>query len=157
MISARRFSVGILLVVVSLSIGGPSLGQDPFDPVVEQLHEKVSQFLEGISHGSAAKAFELFLTGSPLSKKTADREALVKSTAELPDLFGEYRSFERISAKRIGKDLVLMKYLYKCETFPVVWYFTFYRTPSTGDAPTEGNPWRLITVRFDTELELLAF
>ncbi len=160
MISARRFLVGILLVVISLSIGGRSLGQDPVDPVVEQLHEKVSQFLEGISHGSGSsgsKAFEIFLAGSPLSKKTADREALIKSTAELTVRFGDYRSFEQISAKRIGKDLVLMKYLYKCETFPVVWYFTFYRAPSRGERSADTtDSWRVIIVRFDTELELLA-
>ena len=111
----------------------------------------------GISHGSAQKkAFEEFLIGSPLLKKTADRESLLKKTSELTGLFGEYRAFERISAKRIGNDLVLMKYLYKCEDFPVVWYFTFYRTqaPSTSETPPAKGPWRVIAVRFDTELEL---
>ena len=157
MFSKRRLSVGLLAVAACLMSGQTSLGQKTVDPVVEPLHEKVSLFLEGISHGSAPNAFEKFLIGSPLSKKTADREALIKKAGELTGLFGEYRAFEPISAKRIGDDLVLMKYLYKCETFPVVWYFTFYRTPPRGERPADiADSWRAIIVRFDTELELLG-
>jgi hypothetical protein len=158
MFSKRRLSVGLLVVAACLTSGRRSSGQDAVDPVVEPLRKKVSVFLEGVSLGSASKAFDDFLIGSPLSKKTADREALIKKTGELTGLFGEYRAFEPISAKRIGNDLVLMKYLYKCETFPVVWYFTFYRTPPRGERPVDtGDSWRVIVVRFDTELELLGF
>jgi hypothetical protein len=157
MYSKRRFSVGLLVVVACSISGRASSGQEPVDPVLEQLHESVSRFLEGISHGYAPKAFEDFLIRGPLWKKAADREALIKKTGELTERFGEYREFERISAKRIGKDLVLMKYLYKCETFPVVWYFTFYRTPPRGERSADtGAPWRVIVIRFDTELELLG-
>jgi hypothetical protein len=157
MFSKRRLSVGILTVAACLMSGQISWGQETVDPVVEQLHEKVSLFLESISHGSALNAFEKFLIGSPLLKKTADSRALVKKTGEFTGLYGEYRAFERISAKRIGNDLVLMKYLYKCETFPVVWYFTFYRTPPRGERPADTvGSWRAIIVRFDTELELLG-
>ena len=158
MLSKRWLSVGLLAVAFCLLSGRTSPGQETEDPVIVQLHEKVSRFLDGISHGLAQKkAFEEFLIGSPLLKKTADRESLLKKTSELPGLFGEYWTFERISAKRIGNDLVLMKYLYKCETFPVVWYFTFYRTPRRGERPADtGDTWRVIIVRFDTELELLG-
>ena len=55
-----------------------------------------------------------------------------------------------------NESLILMKYLYKCEDFPVVFYFTFYRKPERGDLPAEKNDWRVIIVRFDTELELLG-
>ena len=161
MYSKRRLSVGLLVVAACCLMGGQTSSgqQDAVDPVVEPLHEKVSLFFEGFSHGPASNAFETFLIGSPLLKKTADREALVKRASELTGLFGEFREFERISAKRIGNDLVLMKYLYKCETFPVVWYFTFYRTPRRGgERPADtGDSWRVIIVRFDTELELLGF
>ena len=158
MFSKRRLSVGLIVVAACLVGGQVSSGQETVDPIIERLNEKVSRFLEGISHGTAQKAFEDFLIGSPLSKKTADREALVKKASELDGLFGKYRAFEPISAKRIGDDLVLMKYLYKCETFPVVWYFTFYRTSPRGERPADtGESWRVIIVRFDTELELLGF
>jgi hypothetical protein len=55
----------------------------------------------------------------------------------------------------IGRDLVLLRYLYKGENFPVVWYFTFYRTTAAGE--TGPGTWRTIAVRFDTDLELLGF
>jgi hypothetical protein len=156
MSSKHRLLVGILTVAVCLTVGQISSGQENVDPVVGQLHAKVSLFLEGISHGSALKAFQEFLVLSPLSRKTADRDALIKRTGELTELYGDYRAFEQISAKRIGADLVLMKYLYKCEDFPVVWYFTFYRTPSRDRPGDTVDAWRAIIVRFDTELELLG-
>ena len=157
MFPKRRLSVGLLAIAACLVSGQSSSGQEKVDPVVESLDGKVSLFLEGISHGTAKKAFDDFLIGSPLSKKTADREALIESTSKLTEQFGEYRAFKLISAKRIGNDLVLMKYLYKCETFPVVWYFTFYRTPPRGERPADtADSWRAIIVRFDTELELLG-
>ena len=156
MFSKRRLSVGLLAIAACLMSGQSSWGQDPVDPVVEALHDKVSLLFEGISHGPAANAFKEFLKGSPLSKKTADHEALIKSTDALPEHFGEYRTYEPISSKRIGKNLVLMKYLYECETFPVVWYFAFYRTTSRGERPADASDWRAIIVRFDTELELLG-
>ena len=157
MFSKHRLSLGLLAVAACLLSGQTSSGQETVDPVIVPLHDKVSLFLEGISHGSVPNAFEKLLIGSPLSKKTADREALVKRTSELTGLYGEYRAFESISAKRIGNNLVLMKYLYECETFPVVWYFTFYRTPPRGERPPDTvDLWRVIIVRFDTELELLG-
>ena len=83
--------------------------------------------------------------------------ALIAKTDQLHELYGPYRGFEAIAARRAGKDLVFLRYLYKCENFPVVFYFTFYRTPR-GEPPTEtSNSWRVIIVRFDTELELLAW
>ena len=157
MFSKLGLSVGLLAVASCLMSGQTSWGQEKVDPVVAELHEKVSLFLEGVSHGPVQKAFDVFLTGSPLSKKTADRAALIEKTGKLTDLYGDFRDYEPISAKQIGTDLVLMKYLYKCETFPVVWYFTFYRAPRRGERPADTvDSWRVIIVRFDTELELLG-
>jgi len=120
----------------------------------------VSLFLEGVSSGSSGSigaAYGDLLVGSPLSKETKAVDALVQQTARIKQLYGEYRAFERVSQKRVGTDLVLLKYLYKCENFPIVWHFAFYRTPSRADLKTEtGDGWRVIMVRFDTELELLG-
>ena len=86
--------------------------------------------------------------------KTAAVEALIKKTDALTATFGDYRGSERIFAKSIGKDLVLLKYLYKCEHYPIVWHFTYYRTAQTAEPTT--SKWIVIAVRFDTDLELLA-
>jgi hypothetical protein len=149
-----------LCTAVCLVAAVPATAQEPVattDPALVALEGRVSRFLEGVSMGQTQTAYQELLAGSQLLKQDEALKVLTEKTNELETKYGRYRAFERIDAKRVGADLVLMKYLYKCEDFPVVWYFTFYRTPSTADAPAEGNPWRLITVRFDTELELLAF
>jgi len=51
---------------------------------------------------------------------------------------------------------VFLRYLYKCEDFPVVWTFGFYRPISRPDTPPDETAWRVILVRFDTEVEQLA-
>lgn len=72
--------------------------------------------------------------------------------------YGEYRTFERIATKRVGSDLALLKSLYKCEHFPVVWYFTFYRTPQRIEgAAGSAGAWRVVIVRFDADVERLAW
>jgi hypothetical protein len=124
---------------------------------VEKLAGRVSLFLEGVSHGDTQPAYEELLRGSQLITQTEAVEELVQKTSRIEELYGEYREFEQVDAKPIGKDLVLMRYLYKCESFPVVWYFTFYRTPARGESAAENGSWRIIAVRFDTRLEQLAF
>ncbi|MHC4403400.1 MAG: hypothetical protein ACYTG0_27390 [Planctomycetota bacterium] len=154
----KSIPVGLLALSVWLWVARVSPGQDPPDPDVLALQERISQFLEGVSASpsNTKAAYDDLLENSPLAKRAKEElPALIEKTNELEDHFGRYHEFEPIGAKRVGKDLVLLKYLYKCEDFPVVWYFTFYRTPRA-DIPPEQNDWRAIVVRFDTELELLG-
>ena len=157
MIRKAWVAAWLLLVVAGTWGGRVAWAQETPDPVINALDARVSQFLEGVSLGTAQQACQELLAGSQLLKQTKAVEALVQRTNELKGKYGEYRAFERIAAKRVGSDLVLLRYLYKCENFPVVWYFSFYRTPPRGDIPAENsNHWRAITVRFDTQLELLG-
>ncbi len=145
----------LLLVPVagrhSLAQGAPA----EIDETIRALEEKVADFLEGVSGGQTQNAYTELLAGSELLKQTEALAELVKQTGELDGKYGRYKGFERIAARRVGKDLVLMRYLYKCQNFPVVWYFAFYRTDSEG--PAENADWRAVIVRFDTNLELLGF
>ena len=155
----RTFAMG--LAVLSLALAGPAAsGQEPAtpaDPVLVDLDARISQFLEGVSMGQAQTAYQELLAGSQLLRQSDALKGLIEKTNELEEKYGRYRAFEKVAAKRVGGDLVMLKYLYKCEDFPVVWYFTFYRTPDGGAAAADTDTWRVITVRFDTELELLAF
>jgi len=156
MVLRNRVAVGLSALLACALATGVASGQAPSDPDVQGLEARANQFLEGVSLGSTQSAYQELAVGSLLLKQTKEVEALIKKTDQLKERYGPYREFERIAARRVGKDLVLLKYLYKCENFPVVFYFTFYRTPRT-DTPTEAsNTWRLIIVRFDTELELLG-
>jgi hypothetical protein len=153
--ACRWTTAGLLAVALGFSATVNASAQETLDPVIETLGAKASQFLDGVGRGSTQTAFRDLLEGSPLARRTEAVTSLVEQASKLKDRFGEYRASERIMAKRIGADVVLMRYLYKCDDFPVVWYFTFYRSPARGETEP-GNGWRVITVRFDTELELLG-
>ena len=153
-------NIQIAVCMAALGLWGSGVwaapAQDPPDPVLDALTARVRQFLEGVSLGATQTAYQELLAGSPLAKQAEAVKALVAKTDLLEEQYGKYREFELIASRRVGKDLVLLTYLYKCEQSPVVFYFTFYRTPRS-DGPTESsNNWRVITVRFDAELELLA-
>ena len=125
------------------------------DSVLSTLDARVAQFLEGVSLGQSHSAFADLLSGSQLLKQSDALKDLVVRTDDLEVKYGKYRAFEQVSAKRIGSDLVLMRYLYKCENFPVVWHFTFYRTPGAGETGSKAGTWRVVAVRFNTDLEQL--
>lgn len=57
--------------------------------------------------------------------------------------------------KSVGKDVVLLKYLYKCEKFPVVWYVAYYRD-FTRAVTASDDRWVVISIRFDTQVEALG-
>lgn len=157
-----RKATYLLTSLVLLAAGRSSLAQEVTaqpDSDMVALDDKIKQFLEGVSAGQAADAYGELLASSHLKKKEKETalNGLITKTVELEEKYGEYRGFEKVAAKRIGRDLMLFRYLYKCESFPVVWYFTFYRTPSPGETPPENGTWRVIAVRFDTRLELLWF
>jgi hypothetical protein len=133
------------------------LAQEAPDPVEELLAARVSLFLETVSRSETQSAYDELLRGSHLITQTEACEALIEKTGRIEAAYGKYREFEAVDTRRIGDDLVLMRYLYKCESFPLVWYFTFYRTPARGESAADSDTWRVITVRFDTRLERLAY
>jgi hypothetical protein len=155
----RLLGLGLLTVSMLFGVVHPAPGQErpaAKDPTLAVLEARASQFLEGVSLSQSQTACQELLAGSPLLKQTEALKSLVEKTKELEKKYGHYRAFEQIAAKHVGSDLVVLKYLYKCEQLPVVWYFTFYRTSAPGEAPPEKDAWRVITVRLDTELEALA-
>ena len=158
MIVNKWLTIALTVGLLCLATHRIASAQEPADPDLEMLRSRVGNFFEAVSVGGRTQAaYQELLVGSPLLKQAKQVDALVTQTDQLHERFGPYRDFEPIAARRVGKDLVLLRYLYKCEHFPVVFYFTFYRTPR-GEPPTEtSNNWRVIIVRFDTELELLAW
>lgn len=154
MICSIRRGALVFAFLVGVLGAGVSAAQETSDSV-KRLQARVNLFLEGVSRGNTQDAYEELLRGSQLLKQTEALDALIEKTGRLDEDFGQYREFEPVDSKQVGRDLVLLRYLYKCENFPVVWYFTFYRPPAPGEVNQETDNWRVIIVRFDTELELL--
>ena len=131
--------------------------------VVAILHEKVDSFFKNLAGGGPTQitavtpdeAFDALLVGSPLIDPR-QRQSLVDRTSQFDDKYGRFISSERIAAKRVGQHVVVLKYLYKAENFPVVWTFTYYRNFKLLDRTVETENWIVIAVRFDTRLDLLG-
>jgi hypothetical protein len=151
-------TVTFCLVGLIVVLGRSAQGQDPpvaTDPVIARLDANVSAFFDELKLNTK-KAFDILLTDSKrLRLQTKAMETLVERTRKIPEKYGTPHGTERIATHRIGKDVVILKYLYKCENHPVVWYFTYYRD-QTSDAEATQVKWQVIAVRFDTDLGLLA-
>jgi hypothetical protein len=151
-----RLALGGWLLCFGLVGAGPApAAQEPAeqtDPELAALEGRVEQFFEGLGAGQAA--FQELLAGSRLLDQTEALGRLVEGAGGLTGKYGRYVGAEQVGAKRIGADLVTMRYLYKCEELPVVWYFVFYRTPSSTEG-TAAGVWRVVGVRFDTDLDAL--
>lgn len=136
-----------------------SFGQEtgaPRDPVLTSLGDRVSLFFESFSLEKTPEAFQELLAGSALLGREDDLRQLVAQTAQLPTKYGRYRGTEQIGARRVGQDLVLLRYLGKHDQCPVVWTFVFYRPPPpAGTTPAEPEAWRIVSIDFHTEWERL--
>jgi len=151
--TAKIWGVAALLTFVA---GAPmGIGQDVSDPEIQSLQARARKFLDALARGDAQTAYPELLTGSPLRAQTKAIDDLIERTRQLEGRYGKHLESEPIAPQRLGKDLALIRFLYKCEEYPVVFYFTFYRPPHR-ELPSDDDAWRVISVRFDSEIELLA-
>ena len=125
------------------------------DPLIDSLDFKVTQFFDAVILKEVESGLNDLLAGSQLLKQKEQISTLISKTHDLEKRFGTFKNYERVGARRVGQDLVLLRYLYKCEQFPVVWYVTYYRDFNRGD-PDDADNWRVIAIRFDTDLEVLG-
>ena len=112
---------------------------------VARLEETISQFFDRMSFGEVDDAFNDLLAGSLIQQQAAARRDLIEKASSLETQFGTAEGFEQITRRRIGTDVVRLTYLYKCERYPIVWRFVYYRLGTS-------ERWKLIAVRFDTDL-----
>lgn len=151
----RILVAGILVGVTTAVTPDLASAQQP-DTVIESLQNQVDVFFETIkSGGNVNKAYAALLPATGLGSEE-DRATLEKETSELEQTYGTYRGFERVYVKRVGSDLVFLKYLYKCDRFPVLWHITFYRSGTSNEAGTDSQRWQVVSIRFDTNLDILT-
>lgn len=121
------------------------------------LFESVQNFFEQVANPAEGSynGLENLLKNSPFEENA--KEEMIKTLAEKIDgisgQFGSYVSFEPIGLKRIGRDLVVLRYLYKCQNYPLVWYFVFYR-PTASEEETAGKTWQIIHLYYDSQLNI---
>jgi hypothetical protein len=150
-----RASVLMLAVCSSASRALAADDSDFSNPVVAKLNDKVLRFLQDVSQGKEQEAFDELLAGSQLAEQSMAIKQLVEKAKNIVDRYGTHRENEAISAKRVGKDVVLLKYLFKCEKLPVVWHVAYYRDTVRANNAGEDH-WSVVAIRFDTQLDALA-
>jgi hypothetical protein len=147
-------NVAFALALLVAGFAGSVYGQQ--DLAVDSLTDRTGLFFSDLATQVDQKsAFDQLLAGGPLADpaRSADVALLVERHSKLGEKYGPAASSpELVSVKKVGESLVTLKYLYKAEKFPIVWYFTFYR-PRKLARPEDG--WFVVSLRFDTRLELL--
>ncbi len=150
----------VCLVGSAVAQGQTSATPTAEDSEIAPLDARVKEFLDKVAADQSQQAYKDLFSGNPLfdSNKRSDALTnLIGKTAELKTNFGECLEVERLSAKKVGSRLVVLRYLCHCERFPVVWYFVFYRPLQRRDTVVQpSSSWYVISVRFDTDLERLA-
>lgn len=141
---------GFLILAGSLGAWAQTTTAPP-EANLERLAARSREFLEEVSLGKATAAYERLLAGSPLAAETAAVAQLVERTAELEKRYGRCWNFERLAARSLGSDVVLMNYLYKTERVPLVWRLVWYRTPGAPASAGGAEAWSVVSVRFDTD------
>ena len=162
----NKIGLLLILLVVILLIRSDYVWLEaqvtPTEAAIEtSLDNRISTFFKDLNSGNTSRpAFEeLFRDGSVNSRTPSEAiDTMSTKYAELKNSdIGILHNLEKIDSKWIGKDLIVMRYLFKHENAPVIWYFTFYRSPrSAGSAGITANQsWNAIMVRFDTSIEPL--
>ena len=120
---------------------------------VEKLQAGIEDFFKGLSNPliGPEQAFGTLVAKGPLKGKD-ELPKLVAKAGKLEESYGRYTGHDVASIKTVGNDLVILRYLYKSERFPVIWHFYYYRTGNGPTASTKGD-WSLIEIRFDTNLD----
>jgi hypothetical protein len=121
---------------------------------VAALQNKVDLFFRQLTDKTVGpeRAVREIVASGPLKDRNDEISKLIDQAALLDQRFGTFTGQQPVGVKAVGSDLVFLRYLYKGERFPVVWYFTFYRTTIT---PGLKRDWSLISLRFDTKVEAL--
>ncbi len=119
------------------------------------LDNKIQLFFDTLSKGNTEKAVTDLFRNSPM---VFGHESMAETTEKIDAVwkeFGEYKGFDWIDTKTVGNDLVIVRYLMKCEKHPIIWTFTFYRTSPPGMTSDLTYSWKVIGARFDVDLEVL--
>ena len=117
------------------------------DPVETRL----AAFFQALQDGTETpeKTFSTLLTGSPLAEKEEDVKKLVEQYTAFDRTYGPFVANEKLSVKPVGSSVIVTRYLFKAQKFPLAWHFVCYRPNPTG-------MWVLISLKLDTRIDQLG-
>ena len=129
--------------------------QAPTESETAALQRRIETFFDSITEFSdSTRAYQAMFQGtqtpdSEIQKMVQETNRLTKTTRW---------KFEHLDTKKVGMDIILVRYLYKSETYPVVWYFTFYRSqtgPRSSESVSSAGAWNCLGVKFNNDTDSL--
>lgn len=161
-LASPLFLVALLLAWRGASeVGAQSTTSESTETLLE---EKINTFFKELQEsrttGPKTAMENLFRDGARGMRAGSETiDTLSRTYTEMREAVGEMRSTEVIKRQKVGGDIMLFQCVAKHENAPVLWYFTFYQSPRTGESGVAGGPsgnyWNINHVRFDTNLEPL--
>jgi hypothetical protein len=158
MASATCYRYRAAAVIVVIALVEPGAAQEPLSDEMQTevtaLQSKADLFFRQLTDKTIGpeRAVREIVGSGPLKDRNDEISKLIEQALLLDQRYGISTGHEPVGIRAAGSDLVFLRYLYKGERFPVVWYFTFYRTAIANGLKRD---WSLISVRFDTKLETL--
>src|SRR3989338_7198113 len=116
--------VGVLVWgIISVGILSAAIDEIPQDVEVF-----IQTFFQKLTSGEAEAAVRLVESkmANP-DESTFKRQSLILDLTNIEKLFGKYAGSEKLYSEYRGKDLLEVRYLYKGENAPLVFYFNFYK------------------------------
>jgi hypothetical protein len=153
--SARSYLFVLCLAVPLLTTAAQDNVTADMQGEVSVLKEKAEAFFTHLvgPMPDADHAVRAMVAGGPLEARAEDVKKLIEQAQSLDARIGPYKHHELVSSRNVGSDLVFLRYLYKGDRYPAIWYFTFYRT--NGSVAGTKKEWSVISLRFDTKVEAL--
>ena len=157
MVAIARLSallLAALIIANAPAVPAQERLSEEMQPEVMSLQGKVEVFFRQFSDKTIGpeRAVREIVGSGPLKDRNDDISKLIDQSLGLDQRYGAYTGHESVGVRAVGSDLVFLRYLYKGERFPVVWYFAFYRTAIANGLKRD---WSLISLRFDTKIEAL--
>lgn len=150
----RFLTAALLLTWLASGLAAQESVSAETEQEIEFVKPRVTDFFRALTDKTLGpdRAFFQLIDDGPLKGRTEEIAKLIEQAQTLDSRYGPYTGVELVSSKAVGSDLIFLRYLYKGERFPVVWYFTFYRAASIGGVKRQ---WTLIALRFDAKIEAL--
>lgn len=155
----KRVPWGLAPIIVAVLLFATVRAQEPISadmrPEIEAVQAEVESFFKAFSPRSLGPegAIRQIIGNGPLKDRNDEISQLSEQAEQLDTRYGAYVGHEAVSTRVSGKSVIFLRYLYKGERFPVVFYFTFYRPNNA--LSTVQPKWSLISLRFDARLDAL--
>jgi len=156
------FGIGAVVLCVLLLL--PSFrffpagaqSQPVADTSRDEFDARILVFFDALAMRNSTSAFNELLRSSPLGTPDASESltAMQSRIDELQTQFGNILLWEKLDTKRIGSNIVLVRYVLMYDHYPTVWTFTFYRKPTTSTTLTTPG-WVLVELHFETDMKSL--